>query len=358
MSDFGGANVKYNPSAGVEQWRKLAKKALKLTGQYSESNLNRLLMQMQSESSGNPNAINNWDSNAKAGIPSKGLMQVIDPTFRSYALAPYNKTLHNDNQIFNVDNPASEINFLESGQQLNVTIGYQLDNGSIEWLQMGSLYVYEWSASDEKATIRAVDVLKFIDDDYYKGQYYENGITLYDLAVLVLTDAGVGNDDYYLDTYLKKVIIHNPLPKVKHKEALQIIANAGRCVLDYDRYGRIRIHSLFQPSMETTSNGTTYYSDIKNVDIQTQKSDFATYEKNRWLADGKMLFLSKEDVQNTGYVSSAISDENGLFTENPVITRTLEAKYKAYGIYIAFGDKLPKKFIINLILQMSVLHSL
>lgn len=170
----------------------------------------------------------------------------------------FSVTLHNDNQIFNVDNPASEINFLESGQRLNVTIGYQLDNGSIEWLQMGSLYVYEWSASDEKATIRAVDVLKFIDDDYYKGQYYENGITLYDLAVLVLTDAGVGNDDYYLDTYLKKVIIHNPLPKVKHKEALQIIANAGRCVLDYDRYGRIRIHSLFQPSMETTSNGTTY----------------------------------------------------------------------------------------------------
>ncbi len=29
-------------------------------------------------------------------------------------------TLHNDNQLFNVDNPASEINFLESGQRLNV----------------------------------------------------------------------------------------------------------------------------------------------------------------------------------------------------------------------------------------------
>ena len=94
LSDFGGTNVKYNPSAGVEQWRKLAKKALKLTGQYSESNLNRLLMQMQSESSGNPRAINLWDSNAKAGLPSKGLMQVIDPTFRSYALAPYNKNIY------------------------------------------------------------------------------------------------------------------------------------------------------------------------------------------------------------------------------------------------------------------------
>ncbi|WP_328888956.1 transglycosylase SLT domain-containing protein [Streptomyces sp. NBC_00316] len=39
------------------------------------------------ESSGNPNAINNWDSNAAKGIPSKGLMQVIDPTFKAYHVA-------------------------------------------------------------------------------------------------------------------------------------------------------------------------------------------------------------------------------------------------------------------------------
>ena len=40
---------------------------------------------MQTESGGNPNAINNWDINAINGTPSKGLMQVIDPTFRAYA---------------------------------------------------------------------------------------------------------------------------------------------------------------------------------------------------------------------------------------------------------------------------------
>ncbi|MFI9718998.1 transglycosylase SLT domain-containing protein [Streptomyces sp. NPDC052396] len=39
------------------------------------------------ESSGNPDAINNWDSNAAAGIPSKGLLQVIDPTFQAYHVA-------------------------------------------------------------------------------------------------------------------------------------------------------------------------------------------------------------------------------------------------------------------------------
>ncbi|WP_216897705.1 transglycosylase SLT domain-containing protein [Nocardia alni] len=36
------------------------------------------------ESSGNPGAINLYDSNAAMGIPSKGLLQVIDPTFNAY----------------------------------------------------------------------------------------------------------------------------------------------------------------------------------------------------------------------------------------------------------------------------------
>lgn len=81
-------------TSGVEQWRNLAKTALLLTNQYTESNLNALLTQMKHESGGNARAINLWDSNAKKGIPSKGLMQVIDPTFRSYAMAPYNKDIY------------------------------------------------------------------------------------------------------------------------------------------------------------------------------------------------------------------------------------------------------------------------
>ncbi|CAM5382455.1 Transglycosylase SLT domain-containing protein OS=Streptomyces fumanus OX=67302 GN=GCM10018772_64260 PE=4 SV=1 [Streptomyces fumanus] len=39
------------------------------------------------ESSGNPKAINDWDINAINGIPSKGLLQVIPPTFKAYHVA-------------------------------------------------------------------------------------------------------------------------------------------------------------------------------------------------------------------------------------------------------------------------------
>ena len=78
---------------GINQWVGTVLQALAMTGQpasYSAYVLN----QMRTESSGNPFVINNYDSNAARGTPSKGLMQVIDPTFRAYALPGYNSNIY------------------------------------------------------------------------------------------------------------------------------------------------------------------------------------------------------------------------------------------------------------------------
>lgn len=76
----------------VERWRPTVLQALALTGQ-APGFADYVLNQIRSESSGNPSAINDWDSNAKKGTPSKGLVQVIDPTFRSYALPGYDQNI-------------------------------------------------------------------------------------------------------------------------------------------------------------------------------------------------------------------------------------------------------------------------
>lgn len=89
----GGAAVAGQYGSSVERWRSTVNNALNKLGIYSLANANRTLYQMKTESNGNPNAINNWDINAKNGTPSKGLMQVIDPTFRAYARSPYNKNI-------------------------------------------------------------------------------------------------------------------------------------------------------------------------------------------------------------------------------------------------------------------------
>jgi hypothetical protein len=75
----------YNSSGGAEQWRGLAAQILAKEGfDPSQTNVNLTLAQINTESGGNPTAINNWDSNAQAGHPSQGLLQTIPSTFASY----------------------------------------------------------------------------------------------------------------------------------------------------------------------------------------------------------------------------------------------------------------------------------
>ncbi|MGW2895843.1 peptidoglycan DD-metalloendopeptidase family protein [Streptomyces sp. NPDC001212] len=75
---------------GVQRWRGVVEQAL---GQVHQSLglVNTTLRRMNQESGGNPRAVNLWDSNAKAGHPSVGLMQVIRGTFEAYA-GKYKKT--------------------------------------------------------------------------------------------------------------------------------------------------------------------------------------------------------------------------------------------------------------------------
>ena len=77
------AGGKWDPN--VERWRPTVLEALRLTGQ-APGFADYVLNQIRSESSGDPRAINLWDSNARKGIPSKGLIQTIDPTFQHYRL--------------------------------------------------------------------------------------------------------------------------------------------------------------------------------------------------------------------------------------------------------------------------------
>jgi SLT domain-containing protein len=70
-------------SGNVESWRPLALEAM-AAGGLDPSQIDAFLALMQAESGGDPNAINNWDSNAAAGTPSIGLMQVIQPTFDAH----------------------------------------------------------------------------------------------------------------------------------------------------------------------------------------------------------------------------------------------------------------------------------
>lgn len=129
----------------------------------------------------------------------------------------------------------------------------------MEWMPGAKLSLKDWSADDEELEIGASDRFDTMEETYYRGRLHPEGISLYKLADDVFQDAGVDRREYYIDPYLQDVKIQNPVPAVAHKEALQLIANAGRCIIYQDREGKIFIKSSFIPDMAATSENEAYF---------------------------------------------------------------------------------------------------
>ena len=281
-------------------------------------------------------------------VMSSALDCYVSPIGADVPQFDFSVTLKNYDHYFNVDNPNSAINYLETGQEMDIMYGYQTPGSdTIEWIQGNHLWCSEWESDDNTATIRCQDIFRNMDGEYVKGLYSATGKSYYALAEEILKDAGIS--EYYIDPRLKKLYSNNPIPRVKYKEALQIIANACRCVLTQSRDGKVQIKSNFMPSASIATNGEETYSNAANVLTDTPKVEYATLAGNYTPTDGTMFFLPRNGkaALTTGYVSKEISGANGTFTKNPVVTITMEAIRAYYGLKLVFGTALPAAFIIR-----------
>lgn len=281
-------------------------------------------------------------------VMSSALDSYVSPIGADVPQFNFSVTLKNYDHYFNVDNPNSAINYLETGQEMDIMYGYQTPGSdTIEWIQGNHLWCSEWESDDNTATIRCQDIFRNMDGEYVKGLYSAAGKSYYALAEEILKDAGIS--EYYIDPRLKKLYSNNPIPRVKYKEALQIIANACRCVLTQSRDGKVQIKSNFMPSASIATNGEETYSNAANVLTDTPKVEYATLAGNYTPTDGTMFFLPRNGkaALTTGYVSKEISGANGTFTKNPVVTITMEAIRAYYGLKLVFGTALPAAFTIR-----------
>lgn len=281
-------------------------------------------------------------------VMSSALDSYVSPIGADVPQFDFSVTLKNYDHYFNVDNPNSAINYLETGQEMDIMYGYQTPGSdTIEWIQGNHLWCSEWESDDNTATIRCQDIFRNMDGEYVRGLYSAAGKSYYALAEEILKDAGIS--EYYIDPRLKKLYSNNPIPRVKYKEALQIIANACRCVLTQSRDGKVQIRSNFMPSASIATNGEETYSNAANVLTDTPKVEYATLAGNYTPTDGTMFFLPRNGkaALTTGYISKEISGANGTFTKNPVVTITMEAIRAYYGLKLVFGTALPAAFTIR-----------
>ncbi|MUV40580.1 tape measure protein [Levilactobacillus brevis] len=98
--DFGSASGGYSTSM-------IKKAAEAMHVNLTASELANIKNVIQHESGGNASVVNNWDSNAKAGHPSKGLLQFIDSTFKHYAVSGHKNILSAYDQLLAMFNDSN-----------------------------------------------------------------------------------------------------------------------------------------------------------------------------------------------------------------------------------------------------------
>ena len=161
----------------------------------------------------------------------------IDPISSSLPYEKLTLKVNNLGKDYNPDNPEGIWVHFTNGQPLSIRYGLLIDDRT-EWVEAGRLLLSDAPTVDgNSASFEAVDILSTMTDSYNKGVWNEDGTSLYDLAVAVFADAGITN--YVLPDSLRNITTLSPLPIVPHRECLQMIANAGQCILYTNQWGAV-----------------------------------------------------------------------------------------------------------------------
>lgn len=277
-------------------------------------------------------------------------------------------TFYDIDKQYNPDNPEGLWEYIETGQQVTFSYGYQLDDGTIEWIP-GSKYITDGSPIVEngntlpQVTFKTVSPIQALSGVYDEGIYSAIAVTLYDLADTILYWAGIhdssGNKKYVLDESLKNFVTTKPLPVLSVRELLQLIANEGMCLLYTDRQGYITI-----APRKTNSSGFSYtfedmltsvpsiskYPFLKTLYVKyslaqpaTEVAELTTFEVDN--ANGELYTIEYDAATSISATASegvAINEIVGLYAYRAKLritgtgTVTISGKKLIYSDYVDY----------------------
>lgn len=205
--------------------------------------------------------------------------QEIDPISASLPQSGVSFSVDNTKNTYNPDNADGLSRYLTEKQEVNVKYGYKISDKT-EWIKCGTFYLSDWKSKENsnKAEFSASDIFEDLSMIYTHSIYHENGRSLYDYAVDILTFANLplrsnGEVRWVIDESLKNIITYAYLPKDTVGNCLQLIANAGGCILYADREGVIRIEKrdvvyddyVISPENSFSKPETTLSKPIKRI---------------------------------------------------------------------------------------------
>lgn len=192
--------------------------------------------------------------------------QSVDPVSTSLPKTEIKFSIDNVDGEYNPYNEQGMAKYLMARQEVKARYGLKLNDNSVEWIKGGTFYLSEWNAKQNGITadFTARDLLEFMSTTYEDNHDLSNR-NLYALAEKVLIAADLPlNDDgtrkWIIDDSLKSIYTTAPLPKDTLANCLQVIANAGECVLYQDRDGVLHIEPLKFDVSDYAINSFNSYS--------------------------------------------------------------------------------------------------
>ena len=173
-------------------------------------------------------------------------------------------SLDNSDDRGKPDNPQAAEKYLLERQPWVVRYGMK-NGGSIEWIKAGTFYMSEWSTpmNGLEATFTARDVVDRMNEVYAGVRVG----TLYDVALAAIEQAGIpltsdGSVQYYVDGSLRNYSTDFSTDDSEYTvgEILQMVANAGCCVLYQDRGGIFRIEPISTDDTDYVISSDVSYS--------------------------------------------------------------------------------------------------
>ena len=186
-------------------------------------------------------------------------------------------TIDNMNKLFNPDNPEGWYRYILQQQPISYEWGYELDDGTIEWVLGGKMLLTgSVDVGENQVTFSTTTLINYLTKVYKKGVYNANGRSLYDLAVDVLNDNGIDSSQYNLWEGLKELKTDAPLPKLEARQLLQIISTTGNCIFYTDREDIINIQP-FEYVLNTDGMDYDFITSKPVVNVQSELYNSIVY---------------------------------------------------------------------------------
>ena len=241
-------------------------------------------------------------------------------------------TIDNMNKLFNPDNPEGWYRYILQQQPISYEWGYQLDDGTIEWILGGNMLLTgSVDVGENQVTFSTTSFINYLTKPYKKGVYNANGRSLYDLAVDVLEDSNIDSSQYNLWEGLKLLKTDAPLPKLEARQLLQIIATTGNCILFTNRENIINIQPF---SYILSPYGMSYDFITSNpvVKVQSELHNAIIYINHYSIDEAVSELFKNESLEITG--TTKIEIEYDLATNvSATITGGTIISANYYGRY-------------------------